>query len=124
MPIIPNRRENKDGEKVDVYEWPARYVTPMAGIAPTLRLWRKNFIKDQEEFLAHQKSCGREDRDGAKFFRECARESLKKQRACTLMIPAFGEPDKDKDCEGHEFWPVELAPELDEISRQIILEFG
>ena len=110
MPIIGGY-SYQDNSDVDRYEWSAGYVTPTAEIPAALRQWRKDAIKDREFFIG----CGME---------EDARHQMKLQRACKLMIPWFGEPDKGQKAEEPTLWPVELAPELDEISRRIELNYG
>lgn len=114
-----------DRKTVVRYGWPAGRVTPMSDIAEDLRSWRRQATLDREEFLGYQKLCrGPEDRELARFFKECAAHQLKLQRACTLMIPWFGEPDTNQEAEPPTMWPVDLAPELDEISGRIELKYG
>lgn len=106
------------------YSWPASYITA-DGAAPSLREWRKTAIKDRDEFLAFQKMAeAAGDRDGARFFKECANREKRRQRACTLMIPWLGSPDAKQVAERPCLWPQELKPELDEISGRLILEHG
>jgi hypothetical protein len=114
---------NDDHETVDRYSWPAQYVTPTACIGEALRSWRKTAIKDREEFLGFQQACGKSgDRDGAKFFKECAAHEMKLQRACTCMLPWFVvDADKNQLPQSPKMWPIDLADELDEIARRILL---
>lgn len=120
-----------DGKRIERYGvifsdgicgWPLMYTTPTEDIYRALKTYRKEAQKDQEEFIGYQKLCGKNDIDLAKFFKECARHHLRIQRACTLMIPWFGEPDENQKIERPLLWPIELASELDEISNRIILQ--
>ena len=120
MPRIAN--VNDVGEICGRYGWPAKYVTPTPDISDALRGWRKEAIRDREEFLFLQKAV--QDRDTAKFLKDCANREMKRQRACTFMIPYFGEPDKNQQAERPIMWPLELASELDEISNRIMMDFG
>ena len=111
---------NDDGDKVERYRWPAGYVTPTPDIAPALREWRREAIKDQEEFLAFQKA-NASDRT---FFKDCARRALRLQRAITLALPYFGDPDSGQVQVRTGLWPLELADECDDVGRRILLAFG
>ena len=124
MPIKVMESDDDGSERVNRYSWPAEYVTPVDGVADALRQWRKAAIKSQEEFSAAQKQCGRDDPDGARFFKTEARYHLKLQRACTYMLPWFGEADRAQATDRPCLWPVELVSELDEISRRIVMRFG
>ena len=107
MPIV--QMQNDEDRAVDRYDWPAKYVTPRDGVSDALRQWRKDAIKGQSD---------------AAGYKEGSRHFLKLQRACTLMIPWFGDPDKNQKPERPIVWPVDLAPELDEISGRLVLGFG
>lgn len=113
---------NDDWEPVMRYRWPAVFVTPTNNITPAIRDWRKAAIKEREEFAALQKTAA--TREDARFFKEQANRAMRIQRACTLMIPWFGEPDNNQRPERPKMWPLELSDELDEISNSIILQFG
>lgn len=116
---------NDDGKPIDRYLWSARYVTACSGINEAIRNWRKEAIKDREEFLSFQNACGKAgDRDGAKFFKDCSQRELKRQRACTYMLPWFGDPDTNQKAECPTLWPLDLEEQLDEISNRIVLLFG
>ncbi len=110
---------NKDGEAVERYNWPAQYVSCFDEAEDLLRSWRSQAAKDQQEFLGYQKFCGREDPQMARFFKEAAGRELKRQRACTLILPFFGRPDRNQEVIGSDLWPVDLAHELDEISYRL-----
>jgi hypothetical protein len=103
MPVIDAWGDNQ--ELVKRYHWPAQHVTPN-GHADRLRAWRKQHIADQED---------------CKAYKEGARHFLKLQRACTLMIPWFGVADSKQQPVPPHLWPVDLAPQLDEISFRILL---
>lgn len=115
---------NDEGNLVDRYGWPAEYITPAPSAHDFLRDLRKRYITDREIFLAYQKQFGREDRESARFFKECANDCMKLIRAVTLALPHFGAPDKAQDCIRSLLWPVDLAPELDQVARELLLAFG
>lgn len=115
---------NSDGEPVERYSWPAEYVTPGEHISEALRQWRRQAISQRDEFCAFQKSCGRDDACYARFFKENANRLLRQQRAITLMIPWFGEPDKGQSVQPPSLWPIDLEMEMDEIARRIRYYFG
>jgi hypothetical protein len=121
MPIVS--RLNANWAFVRCYEWPAQQVLG-PGIADALRDWRKAATKDRDEWLAAQKFAGRSDRDFARFCKDEANRYLRYQRACTLMIPWFGEPDAKQEWIVPYLWPIELAEELDDVSRRIIVRYG
>src|SRR5678815_4264183 len=122
MPAIP--ATNDDGKIVKRYGWPADQVTGSVA-ADALREWRKAAIVDRDQFLAFQKAAGASgDRDGARFFKECANRELRRQRACTLMLPWIGTPDPNQRVDRPVLWPLELVEELDEISGRLILRAG
>lgn len=116
---------NDEGEDVERYRWPAQYITPTRQLNEILRSLRKQAVKDREEFIGYQKACGEaKDREGARFFKECANIEMRMQRACSLMIPYFGEPDSghsDLDLKPTTLWPGDLAHELDAVSRALYL---
>lgn len=114
---------DNDGKKVIRYRWPAQYELGSDAdvVYESLKAWRKQAIKDREEFLGYQKSCGQQDQDGARFFKECANREMRRQRACTVMLPFFGEPDAEQEVVRPLLWPTDLESELDEISGRIIL---
>ena len=114
---------DSDGDNVVRYRWPAQYeLGPDADVVyESLKAWRKQAIKDREEFLGYQKTCGQQDQDGARFFKECANREMRRQRACTYMLPYFGEPDAKQEIVRPILWPVDLEAELDEIAYRIIV---
>ncbi len=120
MPSIVSTDD--DGKICPRYGWPAQYVTPTREISDALRGWRKEAIRGREEFMFLQKNV--QDREAAKFLKECANREMKRQRACTLMIPWFGEPDRNQTPERPIMWPLELVHELDEIANRIVMDFG
>jgi len=63
-------------------DWPCQQITASETVCGRLRDWRKEAIKDQEEFLANQKAFPIEGR----WCKEAARHSLKIQRACSLAL--------------------------------------
>ena len=81
-------------------DWPCQQITASETVCGRLRDWRKEAIKDQEEFLANQKAFPIEGR----WFKEEARHSLKIQRACTLALSWF----EGNDAAPHK-WPIDLA---------------
>ncbi len=96
------------------------YRTPHPQHGQMLREWRKTAILDREIFLNYQKECGTsKDFEGAKFFKECAAREMKRQRACTLFIPLFGEPDAKQVMPDPSNWPIELIEQLDEIAQRL-----
>lgn len=122
MPV--SSRLNANWEPVRCYDWPAQQVLG-DGVADALRDWRKAATKDRDEWLAAQKTAAAQsDRDYARFCKDEASRYLRYQRACTLMIPWLGEPDARQEPVVPYLWPIELAEELDDISRRIILLFG
>jgi hypothetical protein len=113
-----------NGEPVDRYRWPARMLVA-EGAHAALRDWRKQAIADREEMLSAQALAGRSgDREGARYFKEAAAHLLKMQRAMTLMLPWFGEPDTKQEAVSPELWPIEMASELDVVSARLLIEFG
>lgn len=120
MPVIDST--DMYGKPVKRYGWPAHGLTPRERDHDNLRQWRKEAIKDRDFFLEAQKSCGKEDREYAKFFKEAANRNLRLQRACTLMLPWFGEGDNGQIHVEPSLWPIELADELDEIARRIFCD--
>ena len=95
-------------------DWPCQQITASETVCGRLRDWRKEAIKDQEEFLANQKAFLIEGR----WFKEEARHSLKIQRACTLALSWF----EGNDAAPHK-WPVDLASEVQFIAGRLIMEF-
>lgn len=118
MPVVQSSLSLKEGDR---YEWPARYVAPSPDITQSLREWRKQAVIDREAFLGYQRTA---DREWAKFFKQCAARCLKTQRACTFMLPWFGEPDANQSPSRPSLWPLDLADELDEVSHRIIMRHG
>ena len=95
-------------------DWPCQQITASETVCGRLRDWRKEAIKDQEEFLANQKAFPIEGR----WFKEEARHSLKIQRACTLALSWF----EGNDAVPHK-WPIDLASEVQFIAGRLIMEF-
>ena len=95
-------------------DWPCQQITASETVCGRLRDWRKEAIKDQEEFLANQKAFLIEGR----WFKEEARHSLKIQRACTLALSWF----EGNDAASHK-WPIDLASEVQFIAGRLIMEF-
>lgn len=123
MPIFDAK--NDAGETVKRYDWPAKYMTPTDDMDEALRTWRKEAIQDRELFLDTQKLLAATgDREGAKMMKEFANFHLKLQRACTLILPWLAGPDANQEVVRPLLWPVDLAPELDEISFRLLLRFG
>lgn len=121
MPLYTTWNDEK--EEVQRYDWPAKYMTPVDEMNDALRGWRKEAIKDRDVFVAYQKQFAQEDREAAKFFKDCANEQLKIQRAATLMLPALAVPDANQVPVHSVMWPIELSSALDDISRRLLLRF-
>jgi len=113
------------GDRVKRYDWPAKSMTPVDGMDAVLRGWRKEAIREREEFLNLQKDLGRTgDRTTAKIMKECASYQLQVQRACTLMLPWVGVPDTNQDVLPSSLWPIDLMDALDHVSWRLLLCFG
>ena len=97
-----------------VIDWPCQQIAASEKVCERLRDWRKEAIKDQEEFLANQKAFPIEGR----WCKEAARHSLKIQRACSLALGWF----EGNDAAPHK-WPVDLAPEIQLVAGRLIMEF-
>lgn len=124
MPLYMDKPESADcksDEKSTYYRWPCCCITPTQEIYDLLKQSRKDAVREQEYWSALQKQYGRDDREFAKFCKEQSRYYLRLQRACTLMVPYFGEPDKNQEYTRSKYWPIDLVSELDEISYRIIL---
>jgi hypothetical protein len=111
---------NNNGDLVSRYQWHAKFMTPKPWMNDALREWRKQAIKDRDEFLSYQKSNSK-DREAAKFFKENASYQMKLQRACGYMLPWIGVLDANQSPVIPDLWPVDLADALDEITRRLIL---
>src|SRR5262245_1222728 len=128
MPVIDG--VNDEWEPVKRYQWPAQYTTPTEEMDDALRGWRKEAIKEQEEFTKLLSQVRASDfiwlrrRQTMAFLRERINHWRKMQRACTYMLPWMGTPDKRQEPIAPRLWPVDLAPELDEISNRLILRLG
>lgn len=111
--IFPLLSSKGDKKVEPCYYWTFRWrnFPDYPYIENWLKEYRKEAVKDQEQFLVWHK----EYKD--KFFKEEARYHLRLQRACTLMLIYFGEGDYRPSTE----WPKELASELDEITDRIEL---
>lgn len=122
MPVVQTCGE--DGKPVLRYVWPARYLTPTEEMNADLRGWRAEAVAHQEEMLAAQRRCGRDDREYARFFRDEAARAVRFQRAVKLMLPWLGNPDTGQTPERPILWPVELAEELDTIAGRLVIAHG
>lgn len=119
MPIIQDIQlyDNRNvGDKKPTphhYYWPLRWrnFTNYPYLTEWVREYRRQSVKDQELFISWHKEYK------GKFFKEEARYHLRLQRACTLILGYLGEGEY-RPCVR---WPLELAPELDEITYRIEL---
>lgn len=115
MPIIINSLlyTDKELKAAPFYYWPLRWrdFLDYPYIENWLKEYRKEAVKDQEQYMTWQK----EYKD--KFFKEEAKYHLRLQRACTLMLGYYGVGEWR--CSTN--WPLELASELDEITNRIEL---
>lgn len=126
MPRYLDKAESADAKSSETawyYRWPADQVIG-PGIAERLREWRKEYIKCRENWLEIQKDAWKTNKELAKLAKQESQHYMKLQRACTLMIPWFGEPDKGQVTERPKMWPVDLDSELDEVSSRLIYYFG
>ena len=82
---------------------------------------RRRAIQRRDEMLAMQKEFGAAGRrDDAKWAKTEATDALKEYRAACLIMPLFCcEPPKDCPYREEWEWPVELAPWLDFVVREI-----
>ena len=122
MPVFLT--QNHDGQVVKRYQWPAEYVTPHDEIYGFLIDLRRAATRDREMFLSYQKAHVATDRELARFFKGAANDALGLVRAVTLALPWLGRPDAGQITMRPLMWPVDLAPQLDEIARNIRLKFG
>jgi hypothetical protein len=79
-----------------------------------LDAWRRDAIKDRDEFMALQKEFGAaRDRETAKFFKECGAEALKVYRAiCIVAGYLAGNEAGDRKLLEFKDWPRELRPHI------------
>ncbi len=126
MPTFWDKPESEDAKStvtVERYDWPLKYITVEPGMDEFLRTLRKWYIKKRDEWSAIQKEVWKTDKEYARFAKEQTQYYMKLQRACTLMLPILGAPDKGQESIRSKLWPLDLRPELDEISGKVLLKF-
>lgn len=110
------------GEPIkDRYNWDGRFITPTEEIYNFLIQWRKDTIKNQDENRALMNKY--EDREIKKLYKILMNAQLKVQRAITLMLPWFGQGDKNQTAIMTDLWPLDLVEELDYVTGVLILKF-
>lgn len=87
MPVAITRgRGGINDDPVPKYGLPCAYdLCPIK-----LEAYRKAAARRRDDMIALQKECGaRQDREGARFFKEEAADALKEYRAVCLLLPWY-----------------------------------
>lgn len=85
------------------------FVEPLSAI-------RRDATRFHALMTGYQKSCGRQEAEIARYFRECAKEAMKSYRAACLLLGYFmADPPGDCHHRPTTLWPEELSPYLDQV---------
>lgn len=112
---------NANGGACERYEWPCRFIAGDDAVDTEIRELRRKHVGDQAIFATLRKAS---DGAEARTLKDAEKTALRFQRACTLMLPWLGQPDKAQTAIRPSLWPIELSRELDSISSHLLLRFG
>ena len=124
MPVYYERpRSASFGEGKPAPRYRLSYEFIGADVADEVNATRIYYARHRDEMLAFQKECGAHgDKEGAKFFKDEARDALRHYRAACLLLP-WVSGDLPGDCPEREpfYFPEELFGALEFVSGVAIV---